>query len=202
MTPLGKTITQKTITLPLIFCLACSCLAQAQTGTPPTLTLPNDSVYQTPLTLRDQNGNIFSLDALRGHPVIISMMYASCKTACPLNIETIKRIRAAAKQKSGHSAPPVVMISFNPKQDTVQKLAMMANMHHLTAPDWRFTRPEQGDVRAFAASLGISYRIRPNGEISHNVEIVLLDKAGRIIAKTEQLDTIDTSFVNQVANTN
>ncbi len=194
MTPFEKTITVLSLMLCLIWVQA------ATLPNSPAPALPNDSIYQTPLALRDQNGNTFTFDALRGHPVIVSMMYASCKTACPLNVETIKRIRAMAKQKSGHSAPPVVMISFDPKQDTVQKLAMMADMHHLAAPTWRLARPEHGDVRAFAASLGVSYRTRQNGEISHNIEIVLLDRTGRIIARTEQLDPVDTAFINQVAN--
>ena len=166
----------------------------------PPQPLPRDSVYQTALTLRDQNAQVFTFDALRGHPVIVSMMYASCKAACPANVDAIKHIRAAAERQSGHPAPPVVMISFDPRRDTVPQLAMMARMHHLTAPTWRFARPEQGDVRAFAASLGVSYRIRPDSEISHNVEIVLLDRSGRIVAKTDQLDPIDSSFVTQVGN--
>lgn len=159
---------------------------------------PQDSVYRTPLVLRDQNGRQFDFKALRGHPVIVSMMYTSCMEACPLNVETIKKIRAQVRQRSGHPAPSVVMISFDPRHDTVAQLAMMARMHQLKPPVWRFARPESGDVRAFAATLGISYRVRPNGEVSHNVEIVLLDRQGRIVTRTGQLGQPDPDFVAQV----
>ena len=164
-----------------------------------TTALPADSVYQTALSLRDQTGQPFALASLRGHPVIVSMFYASCHEACPIVIDAIKRIRAAAKTRTGHAAPPVVLVSFDPTHDTVRALAMMASMHHVEASSWRLARPEQGDVRAFAATLGVSYRTRSDGEFSHNVEIVLLDADGRIVARTSEINALDPGFVDQVS---
>lgn len=161
--------------------------------------LPGDSIYQTELTLRDQAGLEFTLASLRGQPRIVSMIYTSCKDVCPLTVEVIKHIRTAVEKRTGHHAPPVVLVSFDPTHDSVKKLAMMSAMHHVAAPDWRLVRPEEGDVRAFAATLGISWRTRPRGEFSHNVEIVLLDAEGRIVAKTEKVDAPDQNFVDQVA---
>ncbi|MHB8667329.1 MAG: SCO family protein [Burkholderiales bacterium] len=161
--------------------------------------LPADSVYRTALGLRDQAGHPFTLVSLRGRPVIVSMIYASCQDACPMTVETIKRIRAEVKARSGRAAPPVVLVSFDPAHDSVRALAMMAAMHHVEAPAWRIARPEQGDVRAVAATLGVSYRMRPNGEFSHNAEIVLLDADGRIAAKTSDIGAPDPGFVDQVS---
>jgi len=161
--------------------------------------LPASSVYRTALALRDQAGHPFTLGSLRGHPLIVSMIYASCQEACPMTVEAIKRIRAAVEARTGRSAPPVVLVSFDPAHDTVRALAMMASMHHVEAPAWRLARPEQGDVRAFAATLGVSYRRRPNGDFSHNIEIVLLDADGRIAAKTSEVGALDPGFVAQVS---
>ncbi|MDA8328762.1 MAG: SCO family protein [Betaproteobacteria bacterium] len=160
-----------------------------------TQTLPADSVYQTVLSLRDQNGQAFTLASLRGHPVLISLFYASCQSACPLNIQAIQHIRAAVKVRTHHSAPPVILISFDPDHDTVPALSMVATMHQLTAPVWRLARPEHGDVRAFAATLGVSYRKRPNGDFSHNIEIALLDADGRLVAETSEVNAPDPTFV-------
>ncbi len=162
--------------------------------------LPADSVYRTALTLRDQRGLPFTLESLRGHPLIVSMIYASCKDACPMTVEAIKRIRTAVKERTGRAAPPVVLVSFDPARDTVGALAMMASMHHVAAPTWRLARPERGDVRAFAATLGVSYRMRPDGDFSHNIAIVLLDADGRIAATTSEVGALDSGFVARVAH--
>ncbi len=161
--------------------------------------LPVDSVYQTALALRDQAGHLFTLVSLRGHPVIVSMIYASCQEACPMTVEAIKRIRLEVKARTGRAVPSVVLVSFDPAHDTVRALAIMASMHHVEAPTWRLVRPEQGDVRAFAATLGVSYRIRPNGDFSHNIEIALLDAYGRVVAKTSEIGVLDSDFVDQVS---
>ncbi len=182
-------------------CLLMSALwAGTAQADPETQTLPADSVYQTALSLRDQNGQTFTLASLRGHPVLISLFYASCQSACPLNIQAIQRIRAAVKAHTHHSAPPVILISFDPGHDTVQALSMAATMHQLKAPIWRLTRPEYGDVRAFAATLGVSYRKRPNGDFSHNVEIALLDADGRIVAETSEVNAPDPAFVAAITH--
>lgn len=162
--------------------------------------LPADSVYRTALTLRDQTGLPFTLESLRGHPLLVSMIYASCKDACPMTVEAIKRIRTAVEDRTGRAAPPVVLVSFDPVRDTVGALAMMASMHRVEAPTWRLARPEQGDVRAFAATLGVSYRMRPNGDFSHNIAIVLLDADGRIAARTGEVGAPDSGFVAQVSH--
>lgn len=179
--------------------LTSSTWAGAAQAAPADAALPSDSVYRTALALRDQAGHPFALTSLRGHPVIVSMIYASCQQACPITVESIKGIRDAVRARTGHDAPPVVLVSFDPAHDTVAALAMMASMHHVDSPAWRLARPDQGDVRAFAATLGVSYRKRPDGDFDHNVEIVLLDAEGRIVAKTSEIGTPDAAFVDQVS---
>ncbi len=161
--------------------------------------LPADSVYRTGLILRDQDGRVFTLVSLRGRPVIVSMFYVSCRDACPLTVSAIERLRAAIEARTGRPAPPVVLISFDPAHDTVRELGMMAAMHDLKGPVWRLARPEQGDVRAFAATLGVFWRQRPDGNFSHNVEIVLLDADGRIVTETAGTGAPDPVFVRAAA---
>lgn len=175
------------------FLLTCA----AATFASPAALLPGDSLYQTPLALQDQQGRHFDLASMRGHPIIVSMFYASCDSACPLTFETIERIRRAASAP-GRTAPSVLMISFDPKHDAPAKLAEMARMHELGPPFWRLTRPVSGDVMAFAATLGVAYRRRADGEFSHNVVIALLDENGRIIARSSVVGQLDPAFVDAV----
>ena len=184
--------------LTLMLLLTISVSAGAAPAAASDKALLPDSVYQTPLALRDQAGHPFALASLRGHPVLVSMIYASCQEVCPITVETVKGIRAAVSKRSGRDAPPVVLVSFDPARDTVAALAMMASMHHVDAPTWRLARPDQGDVRVFAATLGVSYRKRPDGDFDHNVEIGLLDAEGRSVAKTSEVGTPEPAFIDQV----
>lgn len=159
--------------------------------------LPGDSLYRTPLSLQDQDGRNFDLGSMRGKPVIVSMFYASCTSACPLTVDTIDQIRRAA-DGTGRSAPSVLMISFDPKHDDVLNLAAMAKAHQLDPAYWRLTRPTSGDVMAFAATLGVAYRQRTAGDFSHNAVIALLDENGRLVAQTSLVGEIDPAFLAAV----
>ena len=157
--------------------------------------LPGDSLYQTPLVLRDQQGRRFTLASLRGHPVIVSMFYASCTSICPLTIEAIERMRRAASAP-GHEELAVLMISFDPGHDSVGRLSEVAQAHRLDPAHWHVARPERGDIDAFAATLGVAYRARANGDISHNAVVALLDGEGRIVARTADAERLDPAFVD------
>jgi protein SCO1 len=163
----------------------------------PAAPLPGDSLYRTPLALQDQDARRFDLASMRGKPVIVSMFYASCTSACPLTIDTIDQIRRAA-DGTGRAAPSVLMISFDPQHDDVLNLAAMAKAHQLDPAYWRLTRPTAGDVMAFAATLGVAYRQRADGDFSHNAVIALLDENGRLVAQTSLVGEVDPAFLAAV----
>ncbi|MCE5233588.1 MAG: SCO family protein [Mizugakiibacter sp.] len=160
----------------------------------PSAPLPGDSLYQTALALQDQQGRRFDFAALRGRPLLVSVFYASCHSACPLTIATVERVRRAV----GAGAPGVLMVSFDPGHDDVAALAEMARMHRVDPAHWRLARPESGDVEALAATLGVAYRRRADGEFSHNVVIALLDADGRVVARSAQLGDPEPAFVAAV----
>lgn len=157
--------------------------------------LPGDSLYQTPLVLRDQQGRRFTLLSMRGQPVIVSMFYASCTSVCPLTVQAIERIRHAVSTPA-HAELSVLLISFDPAHDKVAQLAGFARAHRLDSMHWRVARTEQGDIDAFAATLGVAWRAKDNGEISHNATVALLDEEGRIVARTDDVDNLDPTFVD------
>jgi len=160
--------------------------------------LPENSIYRIPaLSLRDQQGTPFSLASLRGQPRLIGMFYGSCQMACPLEIETLKRIEHALEQ-AGATEIPVILVSFDPARDDVAMLHKVAAEHRVSAPEFRLARPEQGDEGMLAGVLGIAYRPLPSGGFSHNVVVALLDAEGSIVSTTDASGAPDPAFVKAI----
>ena len=178
-----------------LYALLLFCPAIFAAAPPPAL--PGDSLYQLPLALQDQQGRQFDLASMRGRPVIVSMFYTACSSACPLTIDTIDQIRHAANLPD-HAVPSVLMVSIDPEHDDVVNLAAMAKAHQLDAALWRLTRPTAGDAMGFAATLGVAYRRRTGADFSHNAVIALLDENGRIVARTSVIGKVDPAFVSAV----
>ncbi len=175
-----------------LLCIPLLAGARAGAAPPGRADLPADSLYRiAPLQLRDQDGARFDLASLRGRPVVLGMFYASCQVVCPLQIDTLKRLQRALPQ-----ALQVVLISFDPAHDGVARLHAVAAGHRVRAPAFRLTRLEHGDLDALGAVLGIAWRILPGGGgYSHNVVFNLLDRDGRIAARSEKMDGLDADFV-------
>jgi protein SCO1/2 len=171
---------------------ALAALALPAAGAP----LPGDSVYQLDASLVDQRGQRFTLASRRGEPMLVSMFYTSCQMVCPMIIETIQATLKALPPEHT-AAMRVLLVSFDPARDTVTVLAQTAQARGCDAR-WTLARADEATVRAIAAVLGIQYRRLASGEFNHSSVIELLDRDGRIAAKTAQLGAVDATFVKAI----
>lgn len=163
-----------------------------------TSQLPRDSVYQLPVTLVDQRGVIFDWSALRGKPRVVSMFYTSCQFVCPLIIDAgkavEKRLSPTQREHLGF-----VVISMDPKRDSVGALNRVATQRGLDAAHWTLASPHPRDVRYVAGLLGVRYRKLADGGFNHSTVLVLLDGDGRVIASTEKVGgVVDQVFLSKV----
>lgn len=161
-------------------------------------TLPRDSVYQLPLTLTDQDGNLREWRSFRGKPRLVSMFYTSCQYICPLIIDAGKAVERSLTpvqlQRLG-----IVMISMDPARDSAAVLKETATKRRLDTTRWSLVSPPATDVRAVAAVLGIRFRELADGEFNHASAMVLLDTDGRVLARTEQMGSkSDPEFLDAV----
>ncbi|MDR0183395.1 SCO family protein [Lysobacter arvi] len=184
--------------LVLALCLiALSCVAVLPAmadGVP----LPGDSVYQVDARAEDQAGQAVVWSSLRGRPTIVSMFYANCHLMCPLIIASGKALQGRLPPEQ-RDALAFAMISIDPARDTPAALREVAQMHRLDTAHWRLLRPEDNDVRTLAAALGIRYRAQPDGSFNHTSVLILLDRDGRIVARSEVAGLQpDPGFVSRV----
>lgn len=163
----------------------------------PVLAASTDSVYNLPITLTDQLGQSRPLEALRGRPVLVTMFYTSCQMVCPMIVEAIRaneqRLSAAEREQLA-----VLMVSLDPQRDTVAVLKATADQRGLEAPHWTLARCDAKSVRRIAAVLGIQYRQLPDGDFNHSSTLLLLDREGRIAARTNHIAGADPAFVKKV----
>ena len=160
--------------------------------------LPGDSVYQLPLPLTDQAGRTRDWRTRRGRPQVVSMFYTSCRYVCPLIVDSGKAIERAltpAQQKN----IDLLLISLDPRNDTPDALRSIVAKRRLDTSRWTLAAPRAQDVRSVAGVLGIRYRELEDGGFNHSTALVLLDREGRIVARTEKVGSEpDAAFVAQV----
>lgn len=162
--------------------------------------LPGDSVYQVKSPLTDQSSHSFTLDEHRGKPVLVSMFYNTCKFVCPMLIDTME-LTQQGLTASERTHLDMLLITFDPARDDVQALRDIMQKRVLASPPWTLARTDASSVRKIAATLGIQYRLLPDGEYNHTTVLVLLDGEGRIVGKTKKIGAADPAFIALVKKT-
>ena len=159
--------------------------------------LPANSVYNLQVAIEDQSGNITGLDRYKGHPVLVTMFYASCPHVCPMLISTIKIMEHALSDEE-RADLRVMTISIDPERDTPEKLQETMERHSVDAVRWSMVRPNPGDLRAIAGVFGVKYKQLPDGEFNHTTRIILLNREGTQVASTEKIGRYDAAFLEAI----
>ena len=142
------------------------------------------SIYPLGLELRDQHGAQIGVDVFRGNPVIVSMFYGNCPTACPVIVAHVKQIEASLAPDV-RAKTRVLLVSFDAEHDTPAELERIASRHRADAGRWRFAVGPDDEVRQLANALGITYRQFEGGFFTHNSVISVLDGDGHIVGSVD-----------------
>jgi protein SCO1/2 len=169
-----------------IFFLAVVCLGipllAPTVGLASGSSIDGQSIYQLGSRWARQDGKQVSLGSLKGHYVIMAMIYTSCQGACPLIIADLKKMDRAIP-RDRRSKVRFALFSLDPARDTVAKLKAYALVHDLDLHRWSLYHGKESDVRALSAVLGFQYRKDADGGFEHSNLITLLDPVGRIAAQ-------------------
>lgn len=157
----------------------------------------DESIYLLDGKYTDQQGKEMGLDVFKGHPVLVSMFYATCPHACPMLIADMKRIEKALPEAQRKDLR-VILVTFDPERDTVEKLDALASAHGLDPSRWKMLRTDPSKVQELAAVLGIKYRFAPGGDINHSSTISLLDRRGVVVERLEGLRQPEAPIVQRI----
>jgi protein SCO1/2 len=155
------------------------------------------SLYDLELSWQDQTGQSLSISEWKGSPVILTMAYTRCKSACPITIQRLKTIESGLEKENKRAE--FVIVSFDPSRDTSAQLSHFIRMHDLKGRHWHLLTGSEEAVRKLAVALGISYQEDPKTqEFTHSNKIILLDKKGRIAQEVEGLGSNTAPIVSAV----
>lgn len=135
----------------------------------------------TDFSFTDQNGQTGQLSDYRGKPMVIALFYTACAQSCPLLVETLADAADTSWEGFGRESFSVLVIGFDPKGDTPERLKAYALTHGLTAENWRFASAEPEALARLIAELGYLRVASPRG-FDHVAQSSLLDAEGRISA--------------------
>jgi formylglycine-generating enzyme len=155
---------------------------------------PQAENYHADIPLQTQDGKRIAFDAPSTQLRIVTLFYASCPMACPLTINTLRSIDAELTPAQ-RARLEVLMVTFDPGHDSPSVLKRITVERHLDTSRWTLARPTPGDVRKLSALLDLPYRALPDGSFNHASVLILMDGAGRELARTSKTGLPDPGFI-------
>lgn len=152
-----------------------------------------DSVYHLDHAWRDQHGALVELADFAGGPVLVTMFYGTCQTACPLLLH-----RARLLQEALGAPVPVLAVTFDPVSDTPEAMRHYAAERGFERDSWRFLMGSPTSIRMLATLLGVQYHRRGDGHFDHSNLIALLDAEGVIRLRSEGLSPDVTPLAAEI----
>ncbi|MGA7572327.1 MAG: SCO family protein [Candidatus Aquilonibacter sp.] len=129
--------------------------------------------------LIDQLGRRFTLDDLRGRPLIVTFVSAHCDGVCPL-IES-QVAAAAQRQRSEHGNLRFLTITLDPERDTHADLVRMAHTFNADPSYWLIAGGDIASVHQLMHEFGVEAARNKDGYAeAHTTFITVLDSDGRV----------------------
>ncbi|MEW6776132.1 MAG: SCO family protein [Bdellovibrionota bacterium] len=145
---------------------------------------PSDSLYQLESSWLTQDGKEIRLGSLAGSPVVIALVYTSCKASCPLILGDFRKIHKNLSENASRIS--FVLVSMDPDRDTPGRLKEFEKGQKFPAPGrWVLLNGKEESVRELAAALNVSYR-KTGKEFAHSNVITVLDPTGKIAHQQPQ----------------
>ncbi len=131
--------------------------------------------------LTNQDGQPVSLSDLKGRVVLVTAVYSTCTTTCPMMLTKIRTVLDQLSPKERQQVA-VVAFSLNPESDTRELRTMTSKIYGMKAPQFHFVSGVPAEVNALLDKLNVARtRDDKTGQIMHSNLFFLLDREGRIV---------------------
>lgn len=148
------------------------------------------SIYNLNSIWTDQNNHSFQWKDLANEPFILTMIYTSCKSACPRLVADMKDIAS----KVDNSKLKYVLVSIDPENDTPEVLKSFHEMHQFNE-QWIFLNGSLDDVRELSNVVAVKYMKISPVDFSHSNIISLFNSQGVLDFQQEGLGVSNDELV-------
>ncbi len=126
------------------------------------------------------DGTPLALSALKGRPLVVSIVYTSCSTVCPVGTQTLKSAVTQARDMLGPASFEVLTLGFDARNDTPRRMAAFATDHDIAGdPRWHVATASPAALESLLAEVGFSYAGAAGG-FDHVAQTTILDAEGRV----------------------
>ena len=159
--------------------------------------LPSNSIYNLNSNWTNQDGKEMQFSDMIGKNMIVVMIYTTCKTACPLLVADMKKIKSKIPEDLLKETN-LVLVSIDPETDTPEKLNAFAKTNKMYGEPWVFLRSNEDDTKEFANILSMKYKKISPIEFSHSNIISIFNKKGEMVSQEEGAGINDEKVVKDL----
>lgn len=127
----------------------------------------------------DADGNVLTLDQLRGKPLVLSMVFTSCYQICPMTTRHLSKIVQKARKALGDDAFTVAIVGFDTEVDTPDAMRYFAAKQGISDKGWRLLSASQQTIAALSKDLGFQFFSASNG-FDHLIQASVIDAEGKL----------------------
>ena len=155
--------------------------------------IPETSIFNLTTKWSTEEDETISLIDLKGKPLVMVMIYTTCKAACPRLVADMRNIEKQIPEVKQEDLQ-YVLISIDPETDTPKRLKEFAIENQMDGKQWTFLQGSVSAVREFANVLAVKYKQISPMDFSHSNIISVFNPKGELVHQQEGLgvDNIET----------
>jgi protein SCO1/2 len=125
------------------------------------------------------DGTPVSLEAYRGKPLVISMIFSSCHHICPSTTAHLQDVVEKARDVLDQDSFQVVSVGFDTVNDSPERMAQFRNSTDVTDEYWDFLSGDAANMDKLVRQLGFIYTPSARG-FDHLIQSSVIDENGVI----------------------
>jgi protein SCO1/2 len=132
------------------------------------------SLFRYPWVWTDEEGKSVTFARWRGEPVVVAVMFTSCRRTCPQTLRTLRKVYATfSRERPGAQ---FVLVTLDPTTDTPERLREFKKSEAL--PDtWHLLTGTEAQTRDLTDVLDI-HVMELDPHVVHEGKIVVFDPRG------------------------
>ena len=133
----------------------------------------------TGVTLLDPDGQPVALDAFRGKPLVISLIFTSCHHICPSTTQHLQQVVSKARDALDEDSFAVITVGFDTANDSPERMAEFGKSNGVNDPHWQFLAGDEAAIESLVNQLGFIYTPSTGG-FDHLIQSSIIDADGKI----------------------